>query len=337
MTQYIDEINTNNLTVGNRTIYTDRNILDTHVASVDTVHGVVSNVVGTTDSQILTNKTISHINNTLDISTNNISSGTLGVNRGGTGQTSLSMGSWLVGNGTNPITQIKNNMNANTAPGVTDDSDSGYSVGSNWIDISVYDHYICLSATVGVAIWKKTNILPLTIQYNGTNVQNTPHSILNFIGSGVSVSNVLNAGNNIATVNIIDSIGGGGPISGTTVSGIFSASTTSSVYVNIPDLTITMTTGTNIFMIANVPLSTSNSNSDNNIRIIDSDLGIIYAYGSYLKPARNFTIGVIAVCAINTIIPGLHTFKVQWKTTSGTLSTVVNNDNNRYFTILTLN
>lgn len=42
------------------------------------------------------------------------------------------------------------------APGVTDDIASGYALGSNWIDFSAADHYICCDPTEGAAVWSKT-------------------------------------------------------------------------------------------------------------------------------------------------------------------------------------
>ena len=50
----------------------------------------------------------------------------------------------------------KINNAATAAPGVTDDSDSGYSAGSLWIDVTNDVGYTCLDATVGAAVW--TNI-----------------------------------------------------------------------------------------------------------------------------------------------------------------------------------
>lgn len=49
-----------------------------------------------------------------------------------------------------------NNYEATAAPGVGDDSDDGYSVGSVWINTTADDAYICCDATVGAAVWKKT-------------------------------------------------------------------------------------------------------------------------------------------------------------------------------------
>lgn len=54
------------------------------------------------------------------------------------------------------ITQPLSNYAAAVAPAVTDDSGDGYSVGSNWYDTTADDAYVCLDATVGAAVWKKT-------------------------------------------------------------------------------------------------------------------------------------------------------------------------------------
>lgn len=47
----------------------------------------------------------------------------------------------------------KNNFNATTAPGVSDDASAGYSVGSAWIDTVTDSVYHCADATIGAANW----------------------------------------------------------------------------------------------------------------------------------------------------------------------------------------
>ncbi len=42
------------------------------------------------------------------------------------------------------------------APTITDDSSAGYALFSQWIDTVLDDAYICVDATPGSAIWKKT-------------------------------------------------------------------------------------------------------------------------------------------------------------------------------------
>jgi hypothetical protein len=59
-----------------------------------------------------------------------------------------------------------NDFSAVTAPVVTDDSDSGFSIGSVMVDIVTDKSYVCLDATVGAAVWKETT--------NNTNSTNFP-------------------------------------------------------------------------------------------------------------------------------------------------------------------
>lgn len=54
---------------------------------------------------------------------------------------------------------IKNNYSATSAPTVNDDADSGYSVGSLWIDTSSPNEaYRCTDNTVGAAEWVNTSL-----------------------------------------------------------------------------------------------------------------------------------------------------------------------------------
>lgn len=50
-----------------------------------------------------------------------------------------------------------NNFTATTAPGVGDDSADGYTVGSQWLDLTADKSYICLDSTAGAAVWKETS------------------------------------------------------------------------------------------------------------------------------------------------------------------------------------
>lgn len=47
----------------------------------------------------------------------------------------------------------KNNFAATTAPGVSDDSAAGYSIGSKWVDVTGDKFYFCVDATAGAAVW----------------------------------------------------------------------------------------------------------------------------------------------------------------------------------------
>ena len=49
----------------------------------------------------------------------------------------------------------RNNYAATSAPAVTDDSAHGYSVGSDWINLTTDTVYKCADSTVGAAVWKQ--------------------------------------------------------------------------------------------------------------------------------------------------------------------------------------
>ena len=47
----------------------------------------------------------------------------------------------------------KNNFTATTNPGVSDDIDSEYEVGSVWVDVTADATYRCVDSTAGAAVW----------------------------------------------------------------------------------------------------------------------------------------------------------------------------------------
>jgi hypothetical protein len=49
----------------------------------------------------------------------------------------------------------KNNTTATSAPGVTNDIDEGYGVGSLWTNVTSDESYICLDNTDGAAVWEQ--------------------------------------------------------------------------------------------------------------------------------------------------------------------------------------
>lgn len=51
---------------------------------------------------------------------------------------------------------IKNNYAAIVAPAATDDSASGYSIGSRWIDTVLKQEHVLVDATPTAAVWKQT-------------------------------------------------------------------------------------------------------------------------------------------------------------------------------------
>lgn len=82
----------------------------------------------------------------------------------------VASGDFLQYNGTNWVNKttaeiktalnlVQNNYAATTAPGVGDDSDDGYSIGSQWYDGTNDNMYHCLDATVGAAVWVQGDIV----------------------------------------------------------------------------------------------------------------------------------------------------------------------------------
>lgn len=51
---------------------------------------------------------------------------------------------------------LKSNFSASAAPAVTDDSASGYVVGSRWIDTTNDAEYVCVDNTASAAVWVQT-------------------------------------------------------------------------------------------------------------------------------------------------------------------------------------
>ena len=90
---------------------------------------------------------------------------------------------------------LQNNWTATVAPAVTDDSGSGYAVGSEWIDVTADKSYKLVDASVGAAVWIETTggggaFLPLA---GGTMVGDIEIGN-NIITNGVNGISVSNAG-----------------------------------------------------------------------------------------------------------------------------------------------
>ena len=98
---------------------------------------------------------------------------------------------------------IQDNVSANSAPINTDDSTSGYSVGSRWIDTTNNRAYICLLATAGSAVWKE-------ISYDGSDKLATDGSIamtgnLDMNSNKITNLSTPTASNDAATKSYVDS------------------------------------------------------------------------------------------------------------------------------------
>lgn len=191
----------------------------------------VSQVVGISDPQMLTAKTINAMaNNITNIGNNQLATGInvtklangsvanaqfqhlANVNSDIQGQLNLKAGHTHT-HGVDEITGFttkvpKINFEAIEAPSAVNDSTQGYSVGSRWMDIVNSEEYVCLSSTVGQAIWENTTggsgggSGTIIVKDENINVPGTPSSTLNFVGNGVAVTN---QGNGVSRVTIFSS------------------------------------------------------------------------------------------------------------------------------------
>ena len=53
------------------------------------------------------------------------------------------------------IGNVLNKFDATAAPTVNDDTSTGFSVGSTWIDVTNDKAYNCVDATTGAAVWNE--------------------------------------------------------------------------------------------------------------------------------------------------------------------------------------
>jgi len=83
------------------------------------------------------------------------------------------------------ITNIKNKLDATDAPGVDNDVDEGYTVGSLWMDVTHDTAYICLDNTDGAAVW--TEITQVSGGSTFVSLSDTP---ANFTDAGLKIVRV---------------------------------------------------------------------------------------------------------------------------------------------------
>lgn len=225
------------IATGNTRVYTLPNISDTLVTQTSTdtlinktlttptISSIINSgtltlptttdrLVGRTTVDTLTNKTIDSASNSITLSAGVITSGTLGVARGGTGASTLTQDGMLMGNGTSAITAKKWKFDATVAPTVSDDNTAGYEVGSRWLNTTASREYVCISASTGAAVWVETTNTgssSMIIKDEGSNIANTPHTALNFVGPGLTAAD---AGSGVASITFseagltLDNIGG---------------------------------------------------------------------------------------------------------------------------------
>jgi len=115
------------------------------LATITTVSG---SVTGNTDERTTTHP--------LDeANADNITSGTLIHEIGGL-EADVSAYDGLVRIAGGSTSNLKSNFSASAAPSTSDDSGSGYVVGSRWIDTTNDKEYVCLDNTASAAVWTET-------------------------------------------------------------------------------------------------------------------------------------------------------------------------------------
>ena len=72
--------------------------------------------------------------------------------------------------GLSNVENLKVNLIATTNPLVSSDSSAGYAVGSRWINVTLDTEYVCVDASVGAAVWRRTDINNTTDIVEGTNL-----------------------------------------------------------------------------------------------------------------------------------------------------------------------
>ena len=99
----------------------------------------------------------------------------------------------------------KSNYIATTAPGITDDLNSGYMIGSNWYNLTTDKAYTCLDYTVGAAVWKE--ITPAVVEGESGNVTNGDnHDHSGGDGAQISYNNLSNLPNYSGTYQAKDTV-----------------------------------------------------------------------------------------------------------------------------------
>jgi hypothetical protein len=244
------------------------------------LNSLSSQTVGVSDSQVVTNKTFTDNSTYLQDNLDNTKKAQFQLSGISTGQTRIltipDANATLVGTdnvqtftnktinaGSNTISglaksdvglsnveNVKVNLSASTAPTSTDDSSSGYAVGSVWIDTTNDKAYVCVDATISSAVWTEITsqgevgmnwqgawtaqnyVVDDAVEYNGSAYICKLNTVSNEVPSNTTYWDLMaSKGDSIAVDNIY--------ITSTT-----ETSTTSGSYIVVNGMTSTPVSGT---------------------------------------------------------------------------------------------
>ena len=82
---------------------------------------------------------------------------------------------------------LVHNFVATAAPTVNDDSGDGYGVGSRWVDVSADNTYECTDASVGAAVWKRTDNAASSGDVTAASAFGTDNVLIRSDGTGKGV------------------------------------------------------------------------------------------------------------------------------------------------------
>ena len=144
-------------------------VIDSHLSSTSNPHSVTKAQVGLTDvtnvNWEVTGGEVIHASRYTDTGDTNdhVNLSSIGVNSHAVIDSHLSSTSnphsvTKAQLGLTNVIDTLNKIDATTAPVSTDDSGSGYSVGSTWVNVTSDKAYVCVDSTATSAVWVETTV-----------------------------------------------------------------------------------------------------------------------------------------------------------------------------------